>query len=273
MRPTLADISTAASAVTHYESANPGNRPSRRNETLAKIGLFRSMDAQSIASLDTQCVWRKYSRNEWVVEHHEASADVFFVLSGVVRLKIPAASGREVLFKDLEAGSYFGEVAAIDGKPSATGLLAHTDAVIARMPRAVFRSTFDNYPDVRDQVLLRVTGIIHHLMNRVRDLSTLDVKHRLYADLLRLSQIKRGASGRAVISPPPIQAVIAGRISARREAVAREMKAMERAGLIQRTRGALILTDTGQLMQMIKHACGLDDDADISECFLQIAEG
>ncbi|WP_198343730.1 Crp/Fnr family transcriptional regulator [Pseudorhodoplanes sinuspersici] len=231
---------------------------------MAKIDLFRSLGPQAIAILDTQCTWRKYSRNEWVVEYHEATTDVFFVLSGVVRLKIPAASGREVLFKDLDAGGFIGEIAAIDGEPSATGILAYTDVVIARMPRGVFRTVLDHHPDVRDQVLLRAAKIIHALTDRVRDFSMLDVRHRIYAELLRLAQPKAGAENRASISPPPTQAAIAARVSTRREAVAREMKALERAGLIERTRGALLLNDTVQLRRMIKRACtGDDTDFDV----------
>ena len=247
------------SPVPEPEPSRRSVTPSRRSETLAKIELFRSLDPQAIAILDTQCSWRKYSRNEWIVEYHETSTDLFFVLSGVVRLKIPAASGREVLFKDVDAGGFVGEISAIDGKPSVTGILAYTDTVIARMPRGVFRTVLDQHPDVRDQVLLRVTTIVHALSERIRDFSMLDVKHRIYADLLRLSQPKPGADNRAVISPPPTQAAIAARVSTRRETVAREMKALERTGLIERTRGALVLTDTHQLRRIVNRACTGDD--------------
>jgi CRP-like cAMP-binding protein len=80
---------------------------------------------------------------------------------------------------------------------------------------------------------------------------------------LRLSQPKNGETDVGIISPPPVQAEIAARIATRRETVAREMKALERAGLIRRTRGALIITDTRQLQCMLKHDAGCEN-ADIS---------
>lgn len=230
----------------------------RRHETLARIELFRSLDDAAISELDTQCTWRKYSRNDWIVELHDTSVDVFFIVSGTVRLKIPDPSGREVLFQDLDAGSYFGEIDAIDGKPRAIGAMAYTDAVIARMPRSVFRQTMCRNPQLADQLLQRMAGIIRALTNRVREFSTLNVKHRIYAELLRLSHPKDGAKDTAVISPPPVQSAIAARISTRREAVAREMKALERAGLIERRRGALILTDTKKLQCMLKRRADCD---------------
>ena len=60
-----------------------------------------------------------------------------------------------------------------------------------------------------------------------------------------------------------MQAEIAARIATRRETVAREMKALERAGLIERRRGALILKDTKQLQCMLKRDAGCET-ADIS---------
>jgi CRP/FNR family cyclic AMP-dependent transcriptional regulator len=236
---------------------------SRFRETMARIELFRSLDAAAIAELDRQSTWRKYSRNDWIVEPHDTGGDVFFIISGSVRVKIPESQGREVLFQDLGAGSYFGEMDAIDGKPRAIGVMAVTDVVIARMPRDIFRQTICRHPDAARQLLMRLTGIIRTLTTRVREFTTLDVKHRLYAELLRLSQQKNGESDVAVITPPPVQSAIAARIATRRETVAREMKALERAGLIERRRGALILKDTKQLQCMLKRDAGCEN-ADIS---------
>jgi CRP/FNR family cyclic AMP-dependent transcriptional regulator len=258
MLNTPAGLSVSDSSA--FSRTKPG---SRYRETMRRIELFRSLDAEAIADLDRQSTWRKYSRNDWIVELDDTGSDVFFIISGTVRVKIPEPSGREVLFQDLNAGSYFGEMDAIDGKPRAIGVMAVTDVTIARMPRAVFRKTICRHPDAADQVFLRLTGIIRALTNRVREFTTLDVKHRIYAELLRLSHQKHDEKDVAIISPPPVQATIAARISTRRETVAREMKALERAGLIERKRGALILTDTKTLQCMLKNDAGCEN-ADLS---------
>jgi hypothetical protein len=46
-------------------------------------------------------------------------------------------------------------------------------------------------------------------------------------------------------------------VSTRREPVARELKALERAGLIERRRGALVLTDPDALRRLIAEASEL----------------
>src|SRR5215471_3311811 len=62
-------------------------RMRRKTETLAAVGLFRSLDAAYIDLLDTQCSWRRLSRNQWIVDYQDTTNDVFFIVSGAVRAR------------------------------------------------------------------------------------------------------------------------------------------------------------------------------------------
>jgi len=230
---------------------------SRQTETLARIELFRSLDADAIRHLDTQCIWRRAPRKQWIIDYQDQSNDVFFVVSGTVRVMIQSPSGRDVLLREIDAGEFFGELAAIDDQPRSAGILAVTDATVARMPAAVFRKAVHAHPDVCDQLLALLAGQIRMLSNRVNEFTTLTVRDRIYAELLRLARPEAAHPERAVISPPPVHAEIAARVSTRREAVAREFKALERAGLIERRRGAIVLTDTDRLQRLIDEATEL----------------
>jgi len=225
----------------------------RLTETLAKMSLFQSLDARTIGHLDTQCTWRRATGGQWLIDYQDASNDVFFVLSGSVRVMIQSA-GREVLLRQINAGEFFGELAAIDGQPRSSGIVAMTDVTIARMPASVFRAAIHAHPEVCDKLLGSLAGQIRVLANRVNEFSTLDVRYRIYAELLRLSRPEPGSAGRAIISPPPVHSEIAARVSTRREAVARELKALERTGLIERRRGAIALSDTHRLRHLIEEA-------------------
>jgi CRP/FNR family transcriptional regulator, cyclic AMP receptor protein len=230
---------------------------SRNTETLAKVDLFRSLDPESIRKLDTQCAWRRVERNHWILDYQDASNDVFFVTSGRVQVKIQSVTGRDVLLREIDAGEFFGELAAIDGHPRSSGIVAVTDVTVARMPASVFRAAIHAHPDVSDQVMALMASQIRMLTNRVNEYTTFDIRHRLYAELLRLSRPEPGKPASALISPPPVHAELAARVSARREAVSREFKALERAGLLERRRGAIVLTDAGRLRDMIAEAAEL----------------
>src|SRR5262249_22143980 len=179
---------------------------SRQTETLAKIGLFRSLDASAIRDLDTQCSWRRALRKEWIVDYKDQSNDVFFVVSGTVRVTIQSISGRAVLLREITAGEFFGELAAIDNQPRSAGILAMTDAVVARMPAAVFRNVVHAFPDVCDQLLALLASQIRALANRVHEFTTLTVPHRIYAELLRLSRPGLTHPDPSVLSPSPAHA-------------------------------------------------------------------
>lgn len=230
----------------------------RQTETLAKISLFRSLGVPAIQRLDTQCIWRRAAPKEWIIDYQDDSNDVFFVISGSARVKLQALSGREVLLREIGAGEFFGELSAIDGQPRSSGIVAVTEVIVARMPAAVFRDIIHNHPDVCDQVMALMAGQIRNLVTRVHEFTSLDAKHRIYAELLRLSKPIAGSPDQALVSPPPAHSEIAARVSIRREGVAREIKALERAGIIGRRVGALVLTDTAQLRKMIDDASEAD---------------
>jgi len=122
----------------------------RPTDTLAAFPLFRSLDAAELAALSARCLWRRVEAGQWIIDHEDEGTDVFFVLAGQVRVTIHAVSGREVILRDIPAGEFFGEMAAIDGKARSAGIVAVTGATVARMPAALFRECVHRHPDVCD---------------------------------------------------------------------------------------------------------------------------
>jgi CRP-like cAMP-binding protein len=224
-----------------------------RTETLKAIPLFRSLTAATITKLDAQCMWRRATNGQWLLDYQDASSDVFFVVAGAVRVIIQSG-GREVLFREIKAGEFFGELAAIDRQPRSSGIVAVLDVTLARMPSSVFIATVNEHPDACNQLLALLANQIRSLTNRVHEFSTLDVRHRIMAELLRLSRPEPNRPGRAIVSPPPIHAEIAARVATRREAVVRQLNALENDGLIERRRGAIALTDVDRLRRLVDEA-------------------
>jgi len=207
---------------------------------------------EEIRSLDAQCFWRRYEAKDEIVGDDEHCTDVFFVVSGLVRALIRSDGVRDVILADVAGGEIFGEFAAIDNQPRSATLVAVTGATLARMSAELFRAEVREHADVCGQLLALLASRVRTLGNRVGELATLDVRHRLFAELLRLSRPDSATPGRALVSPPPYHAEIAARISARREAVTRELKALESAGLLERRRGALVLTDIQALVALFQ---------------------
>src|SRR5262249_22119538 len=150
------------------------------HETLARVVLFRSLDTAERESLEARCRWHHAHAKEWLFELDDRSTDVYFLTRGAVRVLITPSPDRAVILTDINAGGYFGELAAIDGQPRSAGILALTDATIAAMPAAVFREALDKHSDVREQVLRQLVERIRALTQPVNEFRFMQVEPPVY---------------------------------------------------------------------------------------------
>src|ERR1041385_3544094 len=122
-------------------------------ETLARVPMFSSLKRSTVDVLDKRCVWRHVRSKEWVIDYQDQGIDVFFVVTGSVRVLIYSQAGREVILGDIEEGGFFGELAPLDGQSRSAGVLAVSDALVATMPGSVFMEMLCNHSEVAIYVL------------------------------------------------------------------------------------------------------------------------
>ncbi len=227
------------------------------DETLSGIELFSDLTDRDFDVLNTRCRWRRYRADQQIVAHHDQTNDVFFIVSGKVRVVIYSLAGKEITFRDMGAGKTFGELSAIDGKPRSANVIALTDAVVPSMPASVFWQVLRDHPEVSARILKQLAALARNLSERVFEFSALGVKNRIHAELLRLARDHGGDGNSAIISPAPTHAEIASRISTQRELVTRELNALARDGLIERRGRSLVICDMSRLSQIVEEVIGL----------------
>jgi CRP/FNR family transcriptional regulator, cyclic AMP receptor protein len=210
---------------------------------LASVSLFKDLGLD-LGPYEARSSWRRFGPGEVLVDFDEPSTDVFFLLAGAVRVLMRTASGKEVILDEMGAGDLFGELSAIDGVKRSANVTALTRGEVGVMSATVFRELVFSSPNVADRLFKLLTGRIRELNGRLMEQTVLDLRHRLYSELLRLSVPRaHDASGgrERVVTPPPFHHILAARIGCRREQVTREFTLMAQEGLIERTRGALVL--------------------------------
>lgn len=221
--------------------------PHRRTETLRRIPLLReALPPAELDALDTVCLWRRAADGEELVGQADSGGDVFFVCAGRVRVLRRPAPGRRLVLTEIAAGGYFGELSAIDGTPRSAAVEAAGPATLARMPGGVFLDLCFRHRTIGEALLRRLAGEVRRLAAQVEDVATLPARQRIRAELARLA--RPDGQGGGVISPPPTGAELAARVASQREVVSRECRALERAGLLRRRRGAIELPDLGALL-------------------------
>jgi len=218
---------------------------------IREISLFAALSDQSCQRYAQALSWRTYGENELVVDIDDTSDDVLFVVTGMVRVVHRAEIGKEVILGDRGPGSYFGEMAAIDGLARSANVTALQTSRIATLPAATFLEILTHEPDVCRAVLGGLVGGMRSLTRKLSEHAYLTAVERLYCELLRLSRPRKGHDGQRSISPPPTQQELAERIGSRREVVSRSIGALEKEGLFEKTRGALVLPNPGELNRRI----------------------
>jgi CRP-like cAMP-binding protein len=219
---------------------------------LRRIDLFAGLADERLEVIARGCAWRNFAPGTQVLSRQARDRDVYLLVSGKVRVTTYSASGRQVTFRDCGPGEFFGEVAAIDDMPRSADVVALESSLLASMSAAQFRTLLREEPAFAERVLRRLASLVRRLSERVIDLSTLGVHHRIHSELLRLAREAGVAGNIARIDPAPKHADIASQISTYREEVTREMSALAKAGLLRKEGQALIVRDVGRLERMVE---------------------
>ena len=221
---------------------------------LASLSLFKELSLDDCAAIAERCSGRRFSANEEIISYKDATNDVFFIISGKVRATIFTAAGKKVTFRDIDAGEVFGEWSAIDEHPRSSSVVALADAFVVSMPAGAFKDMVITHPKMAWTLLRDLTVLARQLSARIVEYSALGVTDRLHVELLRLAGDNLLGDGSAVIPAFPTNEELASRISTRREAVNRELRRLEKMGLIARDGSARIITDVSLLEKMVHEA-------------------
>jgi len=220
---------------------------------LAGIRLLSHLGPEALKPVAQSCMWRRYRRNEQIVNRESESRDVFLVVKGSVEVANYSSTGREIAFATIPVGEYFGELSAIDNLPRSATVSAAEDCSIAIMPRMIFLELLRNDAKVATAVMRRLASIVRTCDDRIMDLSTLGAVQRVYVELLRICGPDPAVANMWSVYPMPTQSDIAARASTTRETVARVLSQLTQDGLIQRKGRTLYLNDRDRLRELAEH--------------------
>ena len=224
--------------------------------SLKNIAIFRGLNEEALDRIAGQCDWRRFMAGQEIISHHDGSLDVYFLVEGTARIIIYSFSGKPVIFRDARPGEVFGEFAAIDQLPRSATVEATTDCLTAAIKPQPFMDALLSHPEVAGNTMRWLVAQARALTGRVLEFSTLAVRNRLHAELLRLAKEDIRDDGSAVISALPTHADLASRISTHREAVTREMRRLTVSGLIEKKDETTVICDIQEFSKLVEEVLG-----------------
>ncbi len=223
----------------------------RKVASLRQVKIFEGISDSALNAVEAKGRWRSCGKGVEIIRHQDDSNDVVFLLSGSARVNIYSSGGRVVTFRDIGAGDFVGELSAIDGAPRSAVIEALEPCQIVYLSAEAVWELIETEPSVLRAVMLYFTGQVRTLTARIYEFSTLAVRNRIHAELLRLSEDDTVCAGRGLIAPAPTHADIASRVATHREAVTRELRRLMVNGLLEKSGRNLVITDLDRLAAMV----------------------
>ncbi len=218
---------------------------------LRGIRLLEGLGTPALEELAGALEWRHCVTGQQVITRNALDRDVYLVVTGRVQVVAFAASGKQITYREMGAGEHFGELSAIDGRARSADVIALEDSLLASMSPATFHALLAKNEALRARMLVGLISFVREMTDRVFELSTLGVRNRVHAELLRLAR-RAGVSGNvARICPAPRHGDIASRVSTYREQVTRELSTLTAQKLIARESNCLVVLDVLLLETMV----------------------
>jgi len=223
---------------------------------LDKIELFSGLPEEALREIEQKAKWHHFAADELVFDKATDTLDVYFVVSGAVRIMSHVTGEREVSLADVAEGNYFGELAAIDRKDRSARVVAARESVLASLTGDDFIAVMMKYPVIALRVMERFTRIIRSLDTRVTDLSTLSEVQRVYVELVRLAQPDPRRPNGWCIPDMPNHKEIASWAGTTRESVAQAIGELAREGILERRSMNMLIHDYPRLQSMARAGQG-----------------
>lgn len=209
--------------------------------------LFRHMTREEVEALTPSIENLRYGKGEMILQRRDQEGGIYLLLEGVLLANQYARSGREVGYRRITPGGYFGEISAIDGLPRSVNIVALEDARIARLPQSLVRRLFENSPPFMRALLEDMAGLTRALTDRLFELTAISVAARVDIELLRMAAAAGGDGRQAVIHPCPTHAELAAVLGSQREPVTRELNRLAGLNIVRQTGRTLHVLDVPAL--------------------------
>lgn len=218
---------------------------------LRGVRLLEGLDSAALEKLSGALDWRRFQAGHQVITRNAPDRDVYLVIAGKVQVVAFSASGKQITYREMGAGDHFGELAAIDGRARSADVIALEDSLLAIMSQATFHALLARHEALRERMLRGLVAFVREMTDRVFELSTLGVRNRVHAELLRLARRAGVAGNVARICPAPRHGDIASRVSTYREQVTRELSMLTTQGVIAREGNCLVVLDVVRLENLV----------------------
>ena len=205
---------------------------------LKSFHMFQNLSDERLEPISRCAILRNVARGAIVLHAGDRTDNIYFVLSGNLKVLVSDEDGREVILTMIGPGEVFGEMGVLDEDVRSATVLAVSSANLVVMSKGDFKRVMLDNAEVALQVTRNLVQRLRQADRQIESLALLDVYGRVARLLLDMAE---DVGGQKVVTRKISKQDIAKMIGASREMVSRVMKDLNVHGLIEETDGKVIL--------------------------------
>ncbi len=219
-----------------------------RGEDLARLiaahSLFGGASPLELDVIAMRATSRKFARGDAIMHQGEPGDSLYIILSGVARVSLVAANGREITLDFVEAGAVVGEMAVLDGADRSASVVAIEPVEALRLDRRDIREIAAARPEFAWQLLGQMARRLRQANATIESDRAFGSGPRLARCLMRL--VGTGDDS-ATLRHDLNQTDLAQFAGMSREQINRQLSVWDESGLIARDHGRVRILDAETL--------------------------
>jgi hypothetical protein len=132
-----------------YVEVEPDPEPEPEQSFLS-TPLFEGLSQDELMAVIQGLSFSSYAAGDILVAEGAPGDSLFILTTGRVKAWVRDPSGHYKLVKELEEGSFFGEISVLTGRPRTATITAASDCEVLDLDRATLDSITERYPRVRE---------------------------------------------------------------------------------------------------------------------------
>lgn len=224
----------------------------RRREMLAKTPLFAAIPAALLDELAAKAKTVSVDPRETLFSKGDPGDRLYLVASGLIRIGVLSAEGREVTYGMIQPGELFGEIAVLDGGVRSADASAMEASELLAIERKDVHAFLQRHPIQALHLLKVLCDRVRRADDLLEDVVFLSLPSRLAKHLLVLDSTmgtRERPQGPATIRLS--QQEVADHLGISRESVNKVLSKWEQAGIVTLGRGQITLNKTSALVDYV----------------------
>ena len=219
---------------------------------LCNIPLLVGLPESFLASLAKACRFEHANRGDYIIEEHDTSRRLYFLLNGQVRMLSTNRQGQEVALAITDAPTHFGELSVIDGQPRSAAVQATTACDLLSIAQKDAETLIYTVPQVSQRIMQNMANTIRHNNLHRLVINQQNITNRLAAYLLSLVPANTNPNGTVDIKNFPTQYDLGILLNTTRESISRTLTALDRADLIKKEGKTLHILNVQGLRSLLE---------------------